>query len=311
MPRHDQVGVAYALSAAACFGLSVAVAKILLNELSWTQMVLGRFLIASAICWAIVAITRTNARLTGEQARRILTAGILVAWGALAGTFALQTVPAWLVVAVLYAYPALVAQVSNRIGVPLHGRLARVSLGLAFGGVVLSVAPDGSSASWLGVLAAATTPVAYAALYATQGLIAGEAPGRTGLSRAPQSQIAPLAYAGYVCVTALAVAAPVCLVVGVGPFSPDPPSLLLGGYAVIAAAAPLPLAYAAVRNLGAARVAVLSTGEVLAAIIASVAILGQLPTLVQALGCAMIVVSALLIASSSRIRPPAPAAYTS
>jgi drug/metabolite transporter (DMT)-like permease len=310
VPRHDQVGIAYALLAAACFGLSVAIAKILLGELSWTQMVLGRFLIASAVCWAIVAITGTSARLTREQGRRIVAAGVLVAWGALAGTFALQSVPAWLVVAVLYAYPALVAQWSNRTGVPLRGRWARIALGLAFGGVLLSVAPGGSTASLFGVVVAATTPVAYAALYATQGLIAGETAGRTGLSRAG-AQIAPIAYGGYVCVTALAVATPVCLFVGIGSFTPGAPSVLLAGYAVIAAAAPLPLAYAAVRNLGAARVALLSTSEVLAAIISSVAILGQVPTIIQVIGCAMIIGSALLIAGGFRVDSLAESPYTS
>ena len=135
-------GVAWATASACAFSLSAVVGKDLLGALGVGSLLFWRFLLASAVLWAILAARRSRGGPDpfGAPWRRIAALGALFGIMTLVGFAALDRLDASVYIVVFYVYPALVVLGSMALGHRLD-RVTALALLLVTTGVVLTV-PD-------------------------------------------------------------------------------------------------------------------------------------------------------------------------
>ena len=163
MTRERQ-GVLLCLLAATGFGAMAVLAKLAYGTgLGVVTLLLIRFVLASSVLWALVALRRIPLRGLGRPLA--IGVGLGGAGYALqAGLFfsSLERIDAGLASLLLYAYPALVTAAAIALGRERPDRRRGLALAVASLGVVLVLGAGGSGADPLGIALALGAAVAYA-----------------------------------------------------------------------------------------------------------------------------------------------------
>jgi drug/metabolite transporter (DMT)-like permease len=166
-------GVAWATASACAFSLSAVVGKDLLGALGVASLLFWRFLLASAVLWAILAVRRHRGGPDPFAAPwpLLVSLGGLFGVMVLVGFAALDRLDASVYIVIFYVYPALVVLGSMALGHRLD-RVTALALALVTTGVVLTVpeALTGSGEFGLtGVLLALAQAVLFAAYMVLHG----------------------------------------------------------------------------------------------------------------------------------------------
>ena len=133
-------GVAWATASACAFSLSAVVGKDLLGALGVASLLFWRFLLASAVLWAILAVRRRRGGPNPFAAPwpRLVGLGGLFGVMTLVGFAALDRLDASIYIVIFYVYPALVVLGSMALGHRVD-RVTALALALVTAGVVLTV----------------------------------------------------------------------------------------------------------------------------------------------------------------------------
>ncbi len=144
-------GVAWATASACAFSLSAVVGKDLLGSLGVASLLFWRFLLASGVLWAILAVRRRRGGPDPFAAPwpRLVGLGGLFGVMTLVGFAALDRLDASIYIVIFYVYPALVVLGSMVLGHRVD-RVTALALGLVTAGVVLTV-PEALTATDVGL----------------------------------------------------------------------------------------------------------------------------------------------------------------
>ena len=169
------------LVSACGFGSGALFAKpVYAAGVDWLVLSAWRFLVGALLAWAWLLASPSRRRALRRVDRRIVA--VSLALGLLyvgnSGTYyaGLESVDASLAALIVYIYPALVAVLTLRIGRRLEGTRAWLALGLALGGVALTVGGiDASHAPPIGPLVlVVVSPVIYAVWIVLAARLSGE-----------------------------------------------------------------------------------------------------------------------------------------
>jgi drug/metabolite transporter (DMT)-like permease len=304
MDRRRLTGIALGALAGAAYGTGPFFAKSVYGAgLDWMALLAWRFLFAALVSWAWLLAQpraradlcqldrRTTARLLFTGAFFVVNAGVYYA--------AIQRIPTSLEALLMYAYPAIVAVLSMRLGYPFRGRLAWASLGVVMAGAILTVRGIESGGDGLGIVLGAISPFAYAIYIVLAAWMAGERPGQTAdmRSRGRGAEVSP-PVAGAVMMTgtwltmlAIAAAFRQPLLPWQVPAAAWPG---LVGIGVFAAAIAIQAFYASAARIGAAQASLMATVEPVVVIIIGITALGESLAAVQLVGAALVVAGVLL-----------------
>ncbi len=299
------VGIGLGVLSGIAYGTGPMFAKsVYAAGLDWMALLAWRFFFAMVVSWAWLLIQphawselrslsrRTIGRLLFTGATFILTASVYYA--------AVERIPTSLEALLMYAYPAVVAVLSLRLGYPFRGRLAWASLGVVLAGAVLTIGGIEARVDQLGVLIGAFSPLAYAIYIILAAWMAGERPGQTAdmRSEGKGAEVSP-PVAGAVMMTGtwltmlvIAATAREPLLPGQVPVEAWPG---LFGIGLFAAAIAIQAFYASVARIGAAMASLMATVEPLVVIALGVVLLGESLTPPQVAG-AMLVLAGVLLA---------------
>lgn len=269
MDRRRLTGIALILVSAAGFGSGSLFAQPVYGAgVDWLVLSAWRFLFGAGLTWGWLLVSAGRRRgLRGLDRRAALGAialGVLYVGNSGAYFAGLETVSPSLAALIVYAYPALVAVLSLRIGRPLAGRRAWAALGIALVGVVLSVGGiDPTEAPPLsGLLLIVASPVIYAVWIVLAARLSGErqetvgevAP--DGASAAAATALMMTATAAFYWVAALATGRAV-----LPGAVPAQAWFGLVGVGVLSTFVAIQTFYAGAQRIGAARAALISTVE--------------------------------------------------
>lgn len=253
-------GVLLVLVSAVAFGAMSVLAPIAYREgIDPPTLLFLRFAIAGLALLAFVAFRRVRLPRGRLLLGLALMGGVWYVAQTLAYFTALTMASASLVVVLLYLYPALVVLISAVFFRERINKSRLAALGLALGGMVLTIGPSGEG-EWLGILLALTA----ALLYAVYIVVGGKLVERVDV--VPVTTVimvaAGLSYGG--------------IVAARGFQSPD---TVVGWGAVLAMAAcsivALGTLFAGLERVGAADAAILSTAEPLVAVGLAVLLLDE------------------------------------
>jgi len=315
MDRRRVVGIALGAISGVAYGTGPLFAKSVYHAgLDWMALLVWRFFFATLISWAWLLVQpkaraelrrldrRTTGRLLFTGATFIMTASVYYA--------AVQRIPTSLEALLMYAYPAVVAVLSMRLGYPFRGRLAWGSLGVVLVGAILTIGGIEAGVDQLGIAIGALSPLAYAIYIILAAWMAGERPGQTAdmRSKGKGAEVSP-PVAGAVMMTgtwltmlAIAAAAREPLVPWQVPTEAWPGLIGIG---LFAAAIAIQAFYASVARIGAAQASLMATVEPLVVIFLGVALLGETLGMIQILGAMLVLAGVLLaqFATPSEARP--------
>jgi drug/metabolite transporter (DMT)-like permease len=315
MDRRRVVGIALGAISGIAYGTGPLFAKSVYHAgLDWIALLAWRFFFAMAISWLWLFLQpraraelrlldrRTTGRLLFTGATFVLTASVYYA--------AVQRIPTSLEALLMYAYPAVVAVLSMRLGYPLRGKLAWGSLGVVLAGAILTVGGIEAGVDQLGIVIGALSPLAYAIYIILAAWMAGERPGQTAdmRSKGKGAEVSP-PVAGAVMMTGtwatvfvMAAFAREPLLPGQVPVEAWPG---LFGIGLFAAAIAIQAFYASVARIGAAQASLMATVEPLVVIFLGVALLSESLSLLQIMGALLVLAGVLLaqVATPSESRP--------
>ncbi len=304
MDSRRTVGIALGLLSGVAYGTGPLFAKsVYAAGLDWMALLAWRFFFAMLVSWAWLLVQpralaelrrldrRTTARLLFTGATFILTASVYYA--------AVERIPTSLEALLMYAYPAVVAVLSMRLGYPFRGRLAWGSLGVVLAGAVLTIGGIEARVDQLGVLIGAFSPLAYAIYIILAAWMAGERPGATADMRSEGrgAEVSP-PVAGAVMMTGTWLTMFVIAAIAREPLLPNQvpaeawPGLF--GIGLFAAAIAIQAFYASVARIGAAMASLMATVEPLVVIALGVVLLGETLTPAQVAGAALVLTGVLL-----------------
>lgn len=289
----SRTGFLLAFLSAAAFGALPIFGKLAYAEgFAVPTLLAWRFSIAAALLWSLVLLRRAPRRVTAGIGRRraaLLTLGVLFTVNSGLYFLALERIPATTTSLVFYVYPAVVAI----LGTVLFGRrLERrtwVALGLALGGVALTVGYARGPLDYTGVgmaLGAACVVSFYFLL------------GEVALPGVPTAEATALILTG----TALTFWTWEVLV---GTPSAPPSErgwAIVSALAILSTALPMLAMLGAVRRIGAEATAILGTLEPAVTAALAAVFLGERLAPRQALGGALILSGVALLRLASRRR---------
>ena len=304
MNRRRTVGIALGLASGVAYGTGPMFAKSVYGAgMDWIGLLVWRFFFAMLVSWAWLLIQprawselrglsrRTTGRLLFTGATFILTASVYYA--------AVERIPTSLLALLMYAYPAVVAVLSMRLGYPFRGKLAWGSLAVVLAGAVLTIGGIEAGVDQLGIFIGAFSPLAYAIYIILAAWMAGERPGQTADMRSEGrgAEVSP-PVAGAVMMTGtwltmfvIAAAAGAPLLPGQVPVDAWPG---LFGIGLFAAAIAIQAFYASVARIGAAMASLMATVEPLVVIALGVAFLGEGLTPLQVMGALLVLAGVML-----------------
>ena len=304
MDRRRVVGIALGAISGVAYGTGPLFAKSVYGAgLDWIALLAWRFFFAMLVSWLWLLVQpraraelrlldrRTTGRLLFTGATFILTASVYYA--------AIERIPTSLEALLMYAYPAVVAVLSMRLGYPFRGKLAWGSLAVVLVGAVLTIGGIEAGVDQLGVAIGALSPLAYAIYIILAAWMAGERPGQTAdmRSKGKGAEVSP-PVAGAVMMTGtwltmfvIAAAAREPLVPTEVPMAAWPG---LFGIGLFAAAIAIQAFYASVARIGAAQASLIATVEPLVVIALGVTFLGEMLTRLQVLGALLVLIGVLL-----------------
>lgn len=287
-------GPALCLASAAAFGAMGIFGKLAYEEGATVGTLLAvRFAIASALFWALFAVTGGLRDLQRLPRRDVLIALALgaVGYSLQAGAFfaALDRMDAGLLALLLYTYPALVTLGAVALGRERLDRRRLGALAVASAGLVLVVAGAGTGAlDGLGVVLG----VAAALVYTTYILSSQGVAGRMG----------PLALSTLVCTGATATLWPSTFALG----QLDPGAVTGEGYvwlasiAVVSTVAGIALFFAGLDRVGPSTASILSTLEPVTAVLLAFLVFGETLGPPQLVGGALVLAAAVALTAGPR-----------
>ena len=282
MPATITVGVGFVLLSALAFGTTPAFVRLAYTaQINGVSLVAFRCLIAAAVLWLVGRLIREKMASRTTAWRLVLVGALLFGpqmWSYFA---ALRSLDTSITVAVVYAYPALVAiMVSLRIRkFPKAAEVSLLVLGLCGVGIIVLANPVGAG-STAGLVLAAATAVGYAIYVFAAGAVVGDTP--------------PLAAASLVLLGAGGSSVVAGLVTGQleMPVSAAGVGFLaLHGFVIV----PVGLAayYAGLKRLGPTYTSLTDTSQPAIAALVGVVALGERLVFMQLLGIAAIVLAVL------------------
>jgi drug/metabolite transporter (DMT)-like permease len=288
--RRRLLGIALALTSAACFGVMPVLAKVVYDDGADPIGVLAvRFALAAVVLLGLAAAR-------GERLPRGRTLGTLVALGgvgyvgmSLCYFFALERISAGLTSLLLYFYPALVVVLGALLLRDRPRPLALVAVAVATLGTALTIGP---------VQGGQTTGIVLglgsALIYATYILISSRV-----------HDVGPFAMSATVLLAGAAVLG--VLALATRPQLPDQPVawLALAGVALIGGVLAVTTFFAALALLGPSDTSVVSTVEPVVSVTVAALVLGERLGPVQVGGGVVVL---LAVATLARLRPTAPEA---
>jgi drug/metabolite transporter (DMT)-like permease len=304
MDRRRVVGIALAALAGAAYGTGPLFAKGVYGAgLDWIALLAWRFLFATLVSWAwLLAQPRARAALSQLDRRtigRLLFTGAFFVVNASVYYAAIQKIPTSLEALLMYAYPALVAVLSMRLGYRFRGKLAWGSLAVVMAGAILTIGGIQAGTDRAGVILGALSPLAYAVYIILAAWMAGERPGQTADMRSQgKGAEVPPAVAGAVMMTGTWLTMLVIAIVAREPLLPGQvpaaawPGLI--GIGVFAAAIAIQAFYAAAARIGAAQASVVATIEPLVVIVLGVFFLAESLAPLQIAGAALVLTGVIL-----------------
>jgi drug/metabolite transporter (DMT)-like permease len=314
MDRRRATGIALGALAGVAYGTGPFFAKSVYGAgLNWMGLLAWRFLFAALVSWAwLVAQPRARAGLRALDRRttaRLLFTGAFFVVNASVFYAAIALIPTSLEALLMYAYPAIVAVLSMRLGYPFRGKLAWASLGVVMLGAVLTIRGIESGGNTAGIVLGVISPFTYAVYIVLAAWMAGERPGRTAdmRSRGRGAEVStPVAGAVMMTgtwLTMLAIAA-----IGGAPLLPGQvpaeawPGLV--GIGVFSAAIAIQAFYASAARIGAAQASLMATVEPVVVVIIGITLLGETLAAVQLAGAGLVLTGVLLaqIATPSESR---------
>lgn len=311
MDRRRSVGIGLGALAGAAYGTGPLFAKGVYDAgLDWIALLSWRFFFATLVSWVwLLAQPAARATLRGLDrltVLRLLVTGAFFIADASVYYAAIQRIPISLVALLMYAYPALVAILSLRLGYPLRGRLTWVSLGIVVCGAVLTIGGIEGRVDGPGIVLAVASPILYALYIVLTAWMAGERPGATADMRTNGSgaEVAPpVAGAVMMVGTWLAILAIAGVVTAGQTLQGRPlpavtvpaaawPGLI--GIGVVAAAIAIQAFYASAARIGAAQASLMATAEPLVTIALGVVFLGEVLSPEQLAGGLLVLAGVLL-----------------
>jgi drug/metabolite transporter (DMT)-like permease len=314
MDRRRVTGIALGVLAGAAYGTGPLFAKHVYGAgLDWMALLAWRFLFATIVSWVWLLVQPARAGLRDLDRRtigRLLFTGAFFVVNASVYYAAIARIPTSLEALLMYAYPALVAILSMRLGYPFRGRLAWASLAVVMAGAVLTIRGIERGGDQIGIALGAISPFAYAVYIILAAWMAGERPGQTAdmRSRGRGAEVSP-PVAGAVMMTgtwltmlAIAAAAREPLLPGQVPAAAWPG---LVGIGVFAAAIAIQAFYASAARIGAAQASLMATVEPVVVIFLGLTFLGETLAPVQIVGAALVLTGVVLaqIATPAESRP--------
>ena len=309
MDRRRVVGIALGAISGVAYGTGPLFAKSVYGAgLDWMALLAWRFFFAMVVSWLwLAAQPRARAELRHLDRRttgRLLFTGATFVLTASVYYFAVERIPTSLEALLMYAYPAVVAVLSMRLGYPFRGKLAWGSLAVVLVGAILTIGGIEAGVDRLGIAIGALSPLAYAMYIILAAWMAGERPGQTAdmRSKGHGAEVSP-PVAGAVMMTGtwltmfvIAAAAREPLVPTEVPMQAWPG---LFGIGLFAAAIAIQAFYASVARIGAAQASLMATVEPLVVIALGVTFLGEMLTGLQILGALIVLIGVLLAQTST------------
>ncbi len=308
MDRRRLVGIGLGALSGVAYGTGPLFAKSVYHAgLDWIALLAWRFFFAMVVSWLWLAI-QPRARAELRTLDRRTVARLLFTGATFIGTAsvyygALQLIPTSLEALLMYAYPAVVAVLSMRLGYPLRGKLAWGSLGVVLVGAVLTIDGIQAGVNTLGVIVGATSPLVYAVYIILAAWMAGERPGQTAdmRSKGQGAAVSP-PVAGAVMMTGTWFTIFVMALVAREPLLPNQVPMEawpgLFGIGLFAAAIAIQAFYASTARIGAAQASLMATVEPLVVIALGVGFLGETLSSLQVLG-ALLVLTGVLLAQTA------------
>jgi len=291
MPRHI-LGVLLAAVSAASFGFIPIFARAAYaGGATLVTLLLTRFAFGAVAFWIYLLVSRRPWRVSRVDLWWLLGMGI-GGYAVMSSLYysAVRFIPASLAALMLYVYPVLVTLLAWWLyKEPVTGRTA-VALIAALLGVVLVLGASALGYNPLGVLLALGAATVYSAY-----IVAGAPVAR---------RVDPMVMAAYIA-TAAAAAFAVAALAGGGlalQLTPGAWAAVVGN-TVVATLIAMPTFFAGVALIGSAGASIVSTLEPIVTIVASGLLLGEGLSLTQDLGAALVLGSALLIATQRGARP--------
>jgi drug/metabolite transporter (DMT)-like permease len=210
----------------------------------------------------------------------------------------------------MYAYPAVVAVLSLRLGYPFRGKLAWGSLLVVLCGAILTIGGIEAGVDQLGILIGAFSPLTYAIYIVLAAWMAGERPGQTAdmRSQGKGAEVSP-PVAGAVMMTGTWLAMFVIAVFAREPLVPTAVPMEawpgLFGIGLFSAAIAIQAFYASTARIGAAQASLMATVEPLVVIALGVGFLGETLGTLPIFGALLVLTGVLLAqgATPSTSRP--------
>lgn len=172
------------VASAASYSLFAVFSKWVLDDMSPTDLLFWRFVVAVPVAWSIVAVRarRGGPGPSAASARQFLPAGLVFGLLALFAFVGLDHLSASLYTVIIYTYPAMVA-----VGATLLGRRPPRALWAALGVTTLGIAltvPEvfrgGAEADGLGLVLTLMNAAVYAGYVLVTGALVGNAETHTG-----------------------------------------------------------------------------------------------------------------------------------
>jgi drug/metabolite transporter (DMT)-like permease len=316
MDRRRIVGIGLGALAGAAYGTGPLFFKkyVFPAGVGWIEMLMWRFLFATLVSWAWLAIQpRARAACRDLDRRtivRLMFTGAFFVVNASVYYAAIERIDISLVALLMSAYPALVAVLSLRLGYRFEGRLAWGSLAIVICGSVLTIGGVNPGTNESGVVLALLSPVAYAFYIILTAWMAGERPGQTADMRSQgRGAEVPPAVAGAIMMTGTWITTLVLALVTSQPVLPTEvpvgawPGLF--GIGLFAAAIAIQAFYASAARIGAAQASLMATVEPVVVIFLGIAFLDEAFSPIRAVGAIVVLAGVLLAqtATPSESRP--------
>jgi drug/metabolite transporter (DMT)-like permease len=315
MDRRRAVGIALGAISGLAYGTGPLFAKSVYHAgLDWIALLAWRFFFAAVVSWLwLLAQPRARAELRRLDRRtigRLMFTGATFVLTASVYYAAVQRIPTSLEALLMYAYPAVVAVLSMRIGYPFRGKLAWGSLGVVLLGAILTIGGIEAGVDQLGVAVGALSPLTYAVYIVLAAWMAGERPGKTAdmRSKGKGAEVSP-PVAGAVMMTGTWLTMVVIAAAAREPLLPNQVPMEawpgLFGIGLFAAAIAIQAFYASVARIGAAQASLMATVEPLVVVFLGVVFLSESLSPLQILGALLVLMGVLLAqtATPSESRP--------
>lgn len=158
-------GTVFAIISSAVFGLIPLFSVPLMNAgVRVTSVVFYRFLISAIAMSIVMAVRRTNLRLTGKEFLTLVFLSVFYAITALFLTWSYQYIPTGIATTIHFLYPVMVAIIMYVVFKEKTSKTTLLAILMALGGVaLLSLSGSGAnSLQWQGIAIVLVTVFAYA-----------------------------------------------------------------------------------------------------------------------------------------------------